>query len=179
MKINSRKDYLAWRLMDLNAASISRWRFWMAIQHPTVHFLRVMRRIEYVSNCFTSRLRRCELLILKVYFRFLSIYLGFTIAPNTCGPGLNLYHWGTIVISPEAKIGARATINVCVNVGRHGEYAPMIGDDVFIGPGAKLYGKIKIGNGVQIGANAVVNKDFPDHVVIAGVPAKIIGRSPQ
>ena len=54
------------------------------------------------------------------------------------------------------------------------EEAPIIGDNCFIGPGAKLFGKIKIGNNVAIGANAVVNKSFEDNVTIAGVPAKIV-----
>lgn len=40
--------------------------------------------------------------------------------------------------------------------------------------GAKIFGKIKIGDNVAIGANAVVNKDFPDGVTIAGVPAKVV-----
>jgi serine O-acetyltransferase len=43
-----------------------------------------------------------------------------------------------------------------------------------IGPGVKLYGKIKIGDDVAIGANAVVNKDVADHVTVAGVPATVI-----
>lgn len=51
---------------------------------------------------------------------------------------------------------------------------PIIGDNCFIGPGAKVFGKIKIGNNVAIGANAVVNKDVPSNVTVAGVPAKII-----
>lgn len=46
--------------------------------------------------------------------------------------------------------------------------APIIRDNVYIGPGAKLFGKIKIGNNVAIGANAVVNKDVPDNVTIGG-----------
>ena len=54
------------------------------------------------------------------------------------------------------------------------EEAPIIGDNCFIGPGAKLFGKIKIGDNVAIGANAVVNKSFGDNVTIAGVPAKIV-----
>ena len=52
--------------------------------------------------------------------------------------------------------------------------SPIIGDNCFIGPGAKLFGRISIGNNVAIGANSVVNKSFPDNVTIAGVPAKIV-----
>ena len=54
------------------------------------------------------------------------------------------------------------------------EEAPIIGDNCFIGPGAKLFGKIKIGDNVAIGANSVVNKSFQDNVTIAGVPARVV-----
>ena len=54
------------------------------------------------------------------------------------------------------------------------EEAPEIGDNCFIGPGAKIFGKIKIGDNVAIGANAVVNKSFGNNVTIAGVPAKVV-----
>ena len=52
--------------------------------------------------------------------------------------------------------------------------APTIGDNCIIYPGAKIFGKITIGNNVVIGANAVVNKDVPDNAIVAGVPARII-----
>ena len=48
---------------------------------------------------------------------------------------------------------------------------------MYIGPGAKLYGKITIGNNVAIGANAVVNKSFGSNITIAGIPAKIISNN--
>ena len=52
--------------------------------------------------------------------------------------------------------------------------APIIGGNVYIGPGAKLFGKLSIGNNVSIGANSVVTKNFEDKVSIAGVPAFVI-----
>lgn len=59
--------------------------------------------------------------------------------------------------------------------GRSGVQAtPVIGNRVYIAPGAKLFGGIKIGDNVAIGANAVVTKDLPDYAVAVGVPAKII-----
>lgn len=172
--ITSRSDYHAWQRADLDGAGLVRWRFWMVLQHPTIHFLRVLRRMEYLKNCRSEPIVRIERLVVSVYFRLLSIYLGFTIPPNTCGPGLRLNHWGTIVISPEARIGARARINICVNVGLKDGKAPYLGDDVYIGPGAKLFGGIHLGNGVRVGANAVVNRSFPDGAILAGVPARQI-----
>lgn len=51
---------------------------------------------------------------------------------------------------------------------------PTIGNNVTIYAGAKVFGKITIGDDVVIGANAVVTKDIPSHSMVAGVPAKII-----
>ncbi len=174
--ISSKEDYRAWKRADLEGAGMTRWRFGMALRHPTLHFLRVLRRVEYLKNCRRDPVGRMEHLIVATYFRLLSIYLSFTIPPNTCGPGLRLNHWGTIVISPEARIGAGARINVCVNIGLKDGKAPHLGDDVYIGPGAMLFGGIRLGNGVRIGANAVVNKSYPAGSILAGVPAKVIGQ---
>ena len=56
-----------------------------------------------------------------------------------------------------------------------GDLAPTIGDNCYIGPGAKLFGDIVVGNNVAIGANAVVNKSFRENdITVAGVPAKVI-----
>lgn len=52
--------------------------------------------------------------------------------------------------------------------------APVIGDNVHIHKGAIVFGGITIGNNVEIGANAVVNKPVPDNAVVAGVPARIL-----
>ena len=52
---------------------------------------------------------------------------------------------------------------------------PKIGDYVWIGPGAKIFGKIRIGNNVSIGANAVVSKDIPDNAIVVGNPERIVG----
>lgn len=172
--IRSKDDYRDWRKADLAGAGLARWRFWMWLQYPTVHFLRVLRRVEYLKNCRQNPIGRAERLIVTVYFRLLSIYLGFSIPPNTCGPGLRLNHWGTIVISAEARIGAGAHINICVNVGLKNGKAPIIGNNVYFGPGAKLFGGIVLGSGVRIGANAVVTKSFPDGAILVGVPARLI-----
>lgn len=49
-----------------------------------------------------------------------------------------------------------------------------VGDQVWIAAGAKLLGGAKIGTGSVVGANAVTSSQFPPHVIIAGVPAKVI-----
>ncbi len=54
------------------------------------------------------------------------------------------------------------------------EEGPTIGDNVYIAPGVKVFGKIKIGDNVAIGANCVVTKDIPDNAVVVGIPGRII-----
>lgn len=85
-----------------------------------------------------------------------------------------------VVIHDAAHIGPRTTIfqQVTIGVSYQGglcvDEAPRIGSDVIIGAGAKLLGKITIGDGARIGANAVVVRDVPAYSTAIGVPARII-----
>lgn len=89
---------------------------------------------------------------------------------NCFGKGLSISHIGTIVVNHEARIGENCRLHVCVNIGTG---SPQIGNNVYIGPGAKIFGRIKIADSIKIGANAVVNKDFLiKGKTIVGVPAK-------
>jgi serine O-acetyltransferase len=49
-----------------------------------------------------------------------------------------------------------------------------LGDDIFLGAGAKIIGPVTIGDGARIGANAVVVDDVPPHATAVGVPARIV-----
>ena len=177
--INSKKDYKFFLEADRMARDYPKKILYMGIrgEMPVFLFQRLMRKTEYYNNCKKGLLNKFILLFLKYRYKKISMKLGFSIPINTCDAGLVIAHRGTIVINGNAKIGKNCRINVDTNIGtqmgKNGE-APIIGDNCFIGPGAKIFGKIKIGNNVAIGANAVVNKDFPDGVTIAGVPAKII-----
>ena len=99
------------------------------------------------------------------------------VRPNVFGPGLAIVHYGTIVINSAVRIGENCRIHACVNIGASGGSveAPQIGNNVYIAPGAKIYGNIKIANNIAIGANAAVGKSFEeDSIFIAGNPAKKI-----
>ncbi|MCR5480223.1 MAG: hypothetical protein K6F27_10250 [Ruminococcus sp.] len=145
----------------------------------------ILRKTEYYSNCREDLIGRIICNIYKIRLYKYGIKLGFSIPINTCGPGLRLCHIGTVVINPNSRIGKNARIHVGVNIGNYSKFdgnwvptnAPIIGDNVYIGPGAKLFGSIHIGNDVAIGANSVVNKDVENHVTVAGVPCRVINKS--
>ncbi|MBX9987798.1 serine acetyltransferase [Priestia aryabhattai] len=77
-----------------------------------------------------------------------------------------------VVIQKSAKIGRNSTISQNVTIGSRGKQ-PIIGDNVYIAPGAICIGGT-IGDNVVVGANAVVTKDIPSNCVLAGVPSQII-----
>lgn len=95
------------------------------------------------------------------------------ICTTDIGGGLIIQH-GFATIVNAREIGRNCHIYQQVTIGYNGTEAPIIGDNVRICSGAKVIGGIHVGNNVVIGANAVVCKDVPDNVVVAGVPAKII-----
>jgi serine O-acetyltransferase len=88
----------------------------------------------------------------------------------TIGPGLYIGHFGGINISGAATIGRNCFISQGITVGVSGQGsrrgAPVIGDNVYIAPGARIFGKINIGNDCKIGANCVVHTDIPDGATV-------------
>lgn len=115
--------------------------------------------------------------ILRLKYHRLSLKLGFSIPINVFREGLSIAHYGTIVVSNHAKVGKNCRIHEGVNIGstNGNEMAPQIGDNVFIGTGAKIIGNISIADDVAIGANAVVVKSITEKgVTYGGVPAKKI-----
>lgn len=91
------------------------------------------------------------------------------------GKGLHFIHSTSIYIHPRARIGARVGIMHNVTLGtnmRGAGDAPEIGDDVFIGTGASILGKVKVGNGARVAANSLVIEDVPAGAFAIGVPAK-------
>lgn len=103
---------------------------------------------------------------------------GFNIPLNIVGPGLRIDHWGFLAISSDAKIGKNCHIFGDVTIGvkdNSGSKAPIIGDNVTIGAGARIIGPIKIANNCKIGANAVVTHSvLEEGKTIIGIPARVI-----
>ncbi|SHE69744.1 serine O-acetyltransferase [Mariniphaga anaerophila] len=115
----------------------------------------------------------------RLRLRHYSYKYGIDITYSTeIGEGFYIGHFSTIIISPRAIIRKNVNISQGVTIGMASrgskKGAAIIGESVYIGPGAKIVGKVVIGNNVAIGANAVVTKDIPDNAVAVGIPAKII-----
>lgn len=176
--IKSKADYIEYILEDRKALNRVHRKFPFTLLDWPLRFQLIMRRAEYYTNCKKSLLFRPVVLFWQLRHRMMGYKCGYIIPLNTCGKGLSLAHPGTIVINEKAKVGDYCRINVDVNIGTSagsGGQAPTIGDNVYIGPGAKIFGKIEIASDIAIGANSVVNKSFlTPGITIAGVPAKQI-----
>ena len=151
--------------------------------HPTIKdiiwkYQIHLRKCEY----FTNINRNLFQTFLLYWHKFWKLHYGnkcnFSIPLNCTGKGLCLAHNGPIIISEYAVIGDNCRIHSGVNIGadfRISDASPHIGNNVYIGPGAKIFGAIEIADGIAIGANAVVNKSFLEkNISIAGVPARKI-----
>ena len=120
--------------------------------------------------------------ILMIPYRIINIIYGSTVPINTIFDGVPILPHGLhgVFISKNAIIGKNVTILHQVTIGsidtmnsKH-PGSHRIGNNVYIGAGAKILGGIRIRNNVKIGANAVVVSDIPDNSVVVGVPGKII-----
>lgn len=180
--INSKVDYIKYLSHDRKALGIKTKSLEQKLlsyisPNPIWTFQKNMRKLEYYNNCKNNAIYKLYIYYLKYKYKKISMKLGFSIPINIFGPGLSIVHYGTIVINSRAKVGSNCRMHACVNIGASGgeKGAPQIGDNVYIAPGAKIYGNIKIPNNTAIGANAVVNKSFEDEgILIAGNPAKKI-----
>ena len=107
------------------------------------------------------------------------IFCGVTIgATARIGRRFSIEHHGGIVIHGCAVIGDDCMIRQGVTIGNAGASdplgAPILGNRVEIGAGAKIIGRVRVGDGAIIGANAVVVKDVPANSMVGGVPARLI-----
>jgi serine O-acetyltransferase len=139
-------------------------------------------RLGHIKYKFTSKFVRYPLGAMHLILsKIAEIFCGVTIGVSAkIGRRLNIEHSGGIVIHGLSIIGDDCIIRQGVTIGNRrllAPYdAPILGDRVNVGAGAKIIGKLHIGNDVDIGANAVVISDVPSHSLAVGVPARIIRR---
>lgn len=157
--IKSNFEYLVKRIYGSENAVIYHWQI-------------LLRKIEYFSKHKDVRYY-----FYKIRFNNLSNKYGLHIPENTCKKGLKIMHLGSILINKNASIGENVSLHIdtAIVAGGNTNKAPIIGNDVVVGIGAKLIGDITITNGIAIGAGSIVTKSFNENnITIAGVPARKI-----
>ena len=120
--------------------------------------------------------QRHRLAPLAMLFNKLNVWFGRCIIGRGAefGPGFVLIHSYGVVINSSVRGGRGIKIEHLVTIGAERDESPVLGNDVFVGTGAKIIGGVTIGSRVKIGANAVVTKDLPDDVTAVGIPARIV-----
>lgn len=141
-------------------------------------YLKCLRYCEYHYNS-CGVLHRFMYAIYRIRLHRMGLRYNVRIPLNVCGYGLTIYHiaGGGGCLLNAKSIGNNCKIQAGVLLGNshHSEdERPVIGDNVEIGPGAKVLGKVFVGNDVVIGANAVVTKDIESATFVGGVPALLI-----
>ena len=141
-----RRLLTAWRNPGVHAVITLRFGQWVSLRGP---LLRVLLTPLYVLR-----------------FRQVRGRWGIEIPRATeVGAGLYIGHSGCIVVSPDARIGCNVTLSHDVTIGvagrGSGRGAPIIEDDVYIAPGARITGPIRVGRRARIGPNVVVHRDVP------------------
>jgi serine O-acetyltransferase len=131
-------------------------------------------KIYRVANA----LHRRNIPVLPKLLKLVIFLLYNSMIPPECEIGKGSYfgHRGIgVVLHPRTKVGERVLLGQGITLGGSlGEGPPTIGDDVWIGPGARILGNITVGRNSIIGANAVVTRDVPENSIVGGVPAKLL-----
>lgn len=158
---------------DLNAHGLRAWRLDMIFRRPELFYQRHLRTVEFLqtqSDVFSRALR----IVVRFRLQRLSVRTGISIPPGVFGEGLSIAHYGSIVVNSKARVGKFCRIHSATNIGISNGKTPVIGDYVYIGPGAVIYGGVVVGDYAVIGANSVVNADVPPNTTVAGCPARKI-----
>lgn len=140
-------------------------------------YIRFLRKDEYYHNNRTNLINKLKCIYYKRRKNILGNKLGFVIGPNCFEEGLIIYHHGNIIVNGNSKIGKGCKLHGdnCIGNNGYDRKAPVLGNNIDVGVGAKIIGDIYIADDIIIGANAVVNKSFYEKgITIAGVPAKKI-----
>jgi len=144
------------------AIAVYRFGNWLYVDKPSALIAAPLKVIFLVANLF------CET-VMEMHID----------AQATIGPGLYIAHIGGVHINPAAVLGKNCDITHRVTIGASAmgrQGVPVLGDDVYVGTGATLVGKIKVGSGAKIAANTLVITNVPEGATVMGVPGRIIMR---
>ena len=137
-------------------------------------FVDIMTFYPEFRNLFYYRVRFRNIILSKILAFIVKPQPLLSIRVDNLGGGCFIQHGYATRIGGK-NIGENLWVNHCVSIGyTNATDCPVIGDNVYVGVGAIVLGKVEIGDNAIIGANAVVVKDVPANAVVGGVPAKII-----
>ena len=144
-----------------------KYNFWMR----TCTFLREYKILKYTLYVMA-----------RLMYRHYGYKLGINIPTSAkIGRGLYIIHYGGIIINKDCVIGDNCNISQGVTLGEESiganKGSPIIGDNVYIGPGSTLLGRVVVGDNVVIRANSLIINDIEDNSVVMGVPARVISSS--
>lgn len=146
-------------------------------------YIKTLRKLEYYFN---NRNNNFIYAVLNVFyarkFYRLGLKLGIELERNVFDEGLMIFHTQGIVVNGDARVGKNCMLHGANVIGNMGNdlKAPVIGDNVRMGAGAKVLGDIYIADNVQIGAGAVVLQScYEKGALLVGIPAKIHSRHHQ
>lgn len=174
--ISSKNDYLKYLEQD-KLALRKKYKSPKLVHDEIWRFEILLRKTEFYVNCKKTFVGKIFGKVLQFLYYKKRLKYNTYIPLNVFGPGLSIAHFGSIIVNGNAKVGENCRIQDSVTIGAtNGESdAPVIGNNVFIGSGARIIGKVNIASDIAIGANAVVVKDFnKSGITIGGVPAKKI-----
>lgn len=161
----------------------------MGIRKLLKKFLVANQTSEYIWNIR----QKAQVSAKPIRYIYLHKYRRFQVKYNSFFPlstkvaSMPIFPHGLngIFISQGAEIGKDCVIFHQVTIGSNtladskGQGSPIIGDNVYIGAGAKIIGKVTIGNNARIGANCVVTKDVPDNTTVVSAPNRFIYKNQQ
>lgn len=172
---------LAYRLSDQKEvidADVDRWALLLWVDDRSRMLARLLYAFPEFRGVFYHRLAAGNplgALAGRVAAHWWKTVPGLDLSGTPIGPGLFISHGQGTILSAES-IGANCQVHQGVTVGwdYRGDRRPIIGDDVFIGAGAKILGPVTVGDKAMIGANAVVVCDVPAGATAVGIPARVI-----
>jgi serine O-acetyltransferase len=139
-------------------------RVFDCLRAPGIHAVTVLRFGQWAA----TQVRPLRWLLTPIYLvlnELIKILWGIDIPRSArIGPGFYIGHFSGIFVSAHAVIGRNCFISqgVTIGVGGSGNKrgVPVLGDNVYLGAGCKLFGRITLGDDVKVGANAVVHRSL-------------------
>ena len=154
----------------LGGSGVERWKY-----------IKALRKLEYYYN---NRNKNFVCAFMNLFYarRFnkLGFKLGIELDRNVFDEGLMIFHTTGVVVNGDAKVGRNCMLHGANVIGNMGNdlKAPVIGNNVRLGTGAKVLGDVYIADDVQIGAGAVVLQScYEKGALLVGIPAKVHVRS--